>query len=107
MPARLFRRREQRANDPERGGRVLGAEAAGDLVARFHPAAIRFGRIVGERRGGIGQEAEHVPRADAEARRRVVPDAAWFAPAPFVLVDGADHGGPRVMEGKPSARIAS
>src|SRR4051794_12364348 len=60
IPALLARGCEQGPQGGEVPGAVDGAEAAGDLLAQFHHAAVAFRFAVGEGDGGIGKKAQDI-----------------------------------------------
>src|SRR5208283_2244396 len=98
IPALLFGGREQRPDDPEISRSVLGAKAAGDLLLQLHHPTIAFGLVVGERHGGIGQEAEHILFAGAQTKQEVMTHAARRRSAAFPFAGRADQRGLRRME---------
>ena len=76
IPTLLSRSRENRADDGEILRAILGAKSAGDLLAQFHHAPILLGQVVGEGHAGIGQEAQNVVLAGAQAQQEVMANSS-------------------------------
>ena len=72
IPTLLSGSRENRAHDGEILRAILGTESAGDLLTQFHHAPVLFGQVVGEWHAGIGQEAQNVLLAGAQAQQEVM-----------------------------------
>src|SRR3954462_2862103 len=89
VPALLPRGREKRADHGEVLGTSLGAEAAGDLLPQLHHPPVALHQIVGEGHPWVGEKAEYVWLAGAEAQQQVVANPSrWTTTAP-----GSDGGG--------------
>ena len=79
IPALLSGGRDQRSDNGEVRGALLGAEATDILLRRnFIIRLLALGEIVGERHAQVGyQEAEHVRFARAEPQQQIVADPVW------------------------------
>jgi hypothetical protein len=72
VPTLLLGGRDQRAEGNEGIGTLLRSEAAGDLLLDLHHPPVLFRLVVGEGNVGIGEEAEYVFLAGAQAQQEVV-----------------------------------
>src|SRR3954447_17336112 len=98
VPALLPRGREERADHCEVLGTSLGAEAAGDLLPQLHHPPIALHQIVSEGHPRVGQKAEHVMLAHAEAQQEIVANPSRRTATVLGGDCGGDQRGLRRME---------
>src|SRR5215469_4840720 len=92
VPTLLLGGRDHRAEGDEGIGTLLRPEAARDFLLDLHHPPVPLRLVVGEGNVGIGEEAQHVFLAGAQAQQEVVTGAPSLAASALALASPLERG---------------